>query len=50
MQYNTEMLCECYKETENYCCKTVFCKTRLKFYKRRTTTIFGISGKMKDYL
>ena len=50
MQYNTEMLCECYKETENYCCKTTFCKTKLKFYKRRTTTIFGISGKMKDYL
>ena len=48
MQYHTEMLCECYKKTENYCCKTVFCKTKL--YKRRRTTIFGIYGKMKDYL
>ena len=50
MRYHTEMFCECYKETENYWCKTVFCKTKLKFYKSRTTTIFGISGKMKDYL
>ena len=51
MQYHTEMLCESViKKQKITAAKQYFSNTKLKFYKRRTTTIFGISGKMKDYL
>ena len=50
MQYHTEMLCESViKKQKITAAKQYFSNTKLKFYKRRTTTIFGISGTMKGY-